>query len=119
MREHARRMVADGLTRTEIMHEILRSYDEHTPDRDAMRRYVFEVQDASREWVQLVRKYRETGQDRPTQLAVAARYGWATEEPLRRLCRRLGIDRWSDVHARISSESRGSWGFLGPRPKDA
>jgi hypothetical protein len=38
-------MVADGLSRAEIGHEIVVSYDEG-PNRDAMWRYVFEAQDA-------------------------------------------------------------------------
>ena len=56
------------------------------------------------EWTMLVRAHRATGAARPKQIEVANRLGWENEQPLRDLCRRLGIEDWRSIHAFVASE---------------
>jgi hypothetical protein len=56
------------------------------------------------DWIALVRAHRRTDQRRPKLLTVAEQMGWDSEQPLRDLCRRLGIKDWRDVHGLVASE---------------
>jgi predicted secreted protein len=49
-------------------------------------------------WIALVKAYRATGKQRPKLLEVAEQMGWSSEQPLRDLCRELGVADWHDVH---------------------
>lgn len=55
------------------------------------------------EWLSLVRAHRGTRKARPALIDVAERMGWNSEQPLRDLCRKLGIRRWHDVHTIVAA----------------
>lgn len=54
-------------------------------------------------WVALVKAHRATGEARPSLIKVAEKMGWTSEQPLRDLCRELGIRKWHDVHALVAA----------------
>jgi hypothetical protein len=56
------------------------------------------------EWKELVKAYRKIGQARPNLATVAEEMGWHSEQPLRDLIHRVGIERWHDVHAWVAAE---------------
>jgi hypothetical protein len=106
-REHARRMVENGLTDAKIGHEIVVSYDE--VDRYKVRKYVLEFQEAGLgrptgpEWIAIVRAYRATRKVRPSQEEVADKMG-SSERTLVNKLRDLHVDRWDEVHALVATE---------------
>lgn len=107
-REHARRMVADGLTNDEIGHEIIVSYDEAV--RHLVREHVLRFQSeglgrpAGPEWRAIVRAYRATKAVRPSQVQVAGVMD-ISERTLANKLRALKIERWDDVHAWVATET--------------
>jgi hypothetical protein len=58
---------------------------------------------AGPKWRFLVRSHRATNQPRPKIAAVATKMGWASEQPLRNLCRELGVKDWRDVHPLVAA----------------
>jgi hypothetical protein len=62
------------------------------------------IDQSSPEWMRLVKAYRATGKPRPKLMEVAEQMGWASEQPLRDLYHRLGVARWHDVHALVSTD---------------
>ena len=57
------------------------------------------------EWMAIVKAYRATKLERPSQLLVAEKMGFVTEEPLRTRLRALGVKKWHAVHALVAAEA--------------
>jgi hypothetical protein len=99
---HEQRMPA-----TEVALQLMAQYTEHlSAQLEAARQPPDLWHDP--EWIAIVRAYRSIRAQRPSQMDVADRMGFDTEQPLRDRLRRLRIRHWRAVHALIRADPDGS-----------